>query len=111
MDNGMNRRTFIRNAMGTAALVAVGQMAINKAVFAADMPMVTEDDPMAVSLGFVSDATKADKTKYAKYEAGQHCGNCIFYTGAADAPNGPCSVYAGKLVPVGGWCSTWTKKA
>ena len=33
-------------------------------------------DPQAVALGYVSDATKADKAKYPKYAAGQDCANC-----------------------------------
>ena len=110
MENGINRRTFMRNALGTAALVSVGQLAINSSVIASDLPLVGAKDPMAIALGYVDDAANADTAKYTKYEAGQQCEGCIFYTGEDGAGSGPCSVFPGKSVKSGGWCSTWTKK-
>lgn len=68
-------------------------------------------DATAQSLGYVVDATQANKAKYPKYAAGQSCANCQLYTGAANAASGPCPIYPGKLVAAKGWCSTWVKKA
>ncbi len=68
-------------------------------------------DPQAVALGYVADATKVDKTKYPKYAAPQACGNCALYQGAAGAATGPCPIYQNKLVPAKGWCSAYVKKA
>lgn len=110
MENGINRRTFMRNALGTAALVSVGQMAINSSVIASDLPLVAAGDPMGAALGYVDDAANADSAKYTKYEAGQECSKCIFFTGAEGDAIGPCSVFPGKAVKAGGWCSTWTVK-
>jgi len=47
----------------------------------ADSPKVSDSDATAQALGYRSDATKVDKTKYAKYAAGRICGNCTFYQG------------------------------
>ena len=73
--------------------------------------MVTEKDPQAVTLGYVSDATKADKAKYKQYAAGQQCANCALFQGTAGAAAGPCPLFAGKSVAAKGWCSAYAKKA
>lgn len=39
-------------------------------------PHVDEKDPQAVSLGYRHDATKVDKKKFAKYQAGGTCAKC-----------------------------------
>jgi hypothetical protein len=52
--------------------------------------MVAETDPQAAALGYVADATKVNKAKFPKYQAGQ--------VGA-------------KKVAGPGWCSAWAKKA
>jgi hypothetical protein len=72
---------------------------------------VDPKDPQAVALGYVEDATKADKAKFPKYAPGQQCSNCALYQGAATAPAAPCPIYQNKLVPGKAWCSAWVKKA
>jgi hypothetical protein len=72
---------------------------------------VSEKDPQAVALGYVTDATRANAKKYPKYAAGQKCGSCALYQGKAGDASGPCPIYGGKLVVSGGWCSAWAKKA
>ena len=44
-----------------------------------------KDDPQAKALGYVTDATKADKSKFPKYQPGQHCAVCQLYQGPASA--------------------------
>ena len=73
--------------------------------------LVTEKDPQAVALGYVSDATKADKAKYKTYADGQHCGNCALYQGKPTDAAAPCPLFAGKQVLNKAWCSAWAKKA
>jgi hypothetical protein len=73
--------------------------------------MVDEKDPQAVALGYVADAGKVDKAKYAKFEAGQACANCTLYTGAAGSESGGCALFPAKQVSAKGWCSGYTKKA
>ena len=72
--------------------------------------LVAEKDPQAVALGYVADATKADKTKYKTYAAGQLCSNCALYQGKATDAAGGCPLFAGKQVAGKGWCSAYAKK-
>ena len=73
--------------------------------------MVSPSDPQAVALGYVSDATKADKAKFPKYAAGQQCSACALYQGKPGAAAGGCGIFAGKQVSSNGWCSAFAKKA
>ena len=77
----------------------------------ADPTSVSETDPTAQALGYKTDATKVDKTKYPKYVAGQMCSNCQLYQGKPGAATGPCPIYGGKLVESKGWCNAYVKKA
>src|SRR5580698_2681749 len=101
-----SRRTFLITSIGVASTLALSRQA-----FAADAAKVTEADPTAQALGYKEDATKVDKAKYAKYAAGQDCGNCSFYQGKAADPWGACPMFAGKQVSAKGWCSAYNKKA
>ena len=72
---------------------------------AADLPLVTEDDPTAKALKYVPDVSKASGAK-----PGSHCGTCALYQGAAGSAQGGCLLFPGKAVKSGGWCSSWTAK-
>lgn len=97
------RRQFIRiiPVAGLAALGVRGAQAQAK---------VDEKDPTAAALGYVHDASKADKAKFKNYAAGQNCGNCALYQGK-DAAWGNCPLFTGKQVAAAGWCSAYAKKA
>ncbi|MEP7139978.1 MAG: high-potential iron-sulfur protein [Caldimonas sp.] len=97
------RRTFVIRVVASGAAMATSR------VFA--QAAVSEKDPQAVALGYVSDASKADVKKYPKYAAGQVCGNCALYQGKAGEAAGNCPLFAGKQVSAKGWCSAWAKKA
>jgi hypothetical protein len=77
----------------------------------ADAPMLDPKDPAAVAQGYVVDASKVDKAKYPKYAAGQDCGTCALYQGAAGTASAPCPIYGGKQVPAKAWCAVYVKKA
>lgn len=96
------RRNFIRLIPAAGAGLMAGS--------AWPQAMVDEKDPMAVSLGYVADASKVDKAKYPKHVAGQACGNCALYQGKAGAAAGPCPIFQGKQVSAKGWCSAYAKK-
>ena len=99
-----NRREFIvQLSLGGTALVTGNAMAQGA--------MLAETDAQAKALGYVADATKADKVKFPKFAAGQTCANCALYQGKADAAAGPCPLFAGKQVAAKGWCSAYAKKA
>jgi hypothetical protein len=105
LENTMtNRREFIAQiGLGGSALLAGNVMAAPV--------MVAEADAQAKALGYVADATKADKVKFAKYAAPQACANCSLFQGKAGAASGPCPLFAGKEVAAKGWCSAYAKKA
>jgi hypothetical protein len=98
-----SRRRFIQIVplAGAAALLASRT---------ASAALVEESDPQAKALGYVADATKADKAKFRQYAPGQHCGNCALYQGGS-APEGGCALFPGKQVHAAGWCSAYAKKA
>jgi hypothetical protein len=73
--------------------------------------MLDEKSPQAAALGYVADATKADKAKFKQYAAGQNCANCALYQGKPTDAAGGCPLFAGKQVAGKGWCSAWAKKA
>ena len=81
----------------------------------ADMPKLSESDPVAMSLGYKHDASKVDLSKHPRRgEPGaenQHCKNCVLYQGKAGDEWGGCSIFAGKLVNANGWCATYAPKA
>lgn len=69
-----------------------------------------EKDPQALSLGYVTDATKADAKKFPKYAAGQDCSNCVLYQGKQADTSGGCPLFGARQVAGKGWCSAWVKK-
>jgi hypothetical protein len=101
-----SRRQFIQIVPFAGATLLASRTA-----FAADPPMVDPKDAQAAALGYVADATKADKAKFKNYAAGQQCSNCQLFQGKAGATAGGCPLFAGKSVAAAGWCSAWAKKA
>jgi len=99
MDHKMTRRVLVRNAVVFSALVPAAGLFINSAH--AELPALDSSDPTAKALGFVTSSATP----------GSNCGNCAQFKGAAGAQTGPCTIFAGKSVPAGGWCKSWAKKA
>lgn len=100
-----SRRSFIQ------ILPLAGALALGARPALADAPKVDEKDPQAAALGYVSDAARVDKAKFAKYAPGQACASCQLYQGKAGDAAGPCAIFAGKQVSAKGWCSAYVKKA
>ena len=76
----------------------------------AGLPLMDEKDPSASALAYINDATKVDKAKHPNYAAGQNCGNCALYQGAAGSAQGGCPLFPGKNVAAVAWCSAYAKK-
>ena len=110
----IGRRDFLKAgslAVVSAAIAgSVGDAAAQGAK-AAQAAKVEEKDTQAQSLGYKHDATKVDKAKFAKYQAGQTCGNCTLYQGKPADAWGACPIFQGKQVSAKGWCSAYVKKA
>ena len=101
-----SRRRFIQ----IAACSSLAALATRTAV-AADAPVLDEKDPQAVALGYVADAARVNKAKFASYAPPQACANCQFYQGKPADALAPCPLYGGKRVAAKGWCSAYAKKA
>jgi len=104
----LKRRNILKKSIfGLSAVAAASILAPN--VYADDLPALTEDDPMAMGLGYKKDTTTVDAAKHAKHAADQSCSNCALYTGTSDTA-GTCTIFAGKQVSATGWCSAYAKK-
>lgn len=78
---------------------------------AAAPPKVNEKDPLAVALGYVSNAKRVDTKASPAYQPGASCSSCSWYQGkAADPAGGACTFFSGKNVDANGWCRMWNKK-
>ena len=95
-----SRRQLLKKvALGTVLIPVVV-----KTASAADLPLVSVDDPTAKALKYTPDASKATGAK-----PGSKCANCSLYQGGAAAQGG-CLLFPGKAVKAAGWCASWTAK-
>jgi hypothetical protein len=101
-----SRRQILRGSVvGALAALVPGMLPQSKAG-AADLPHVAEDDPVAVSLKYVNDATTSERP-----DESQFCHNCQYFKGSEATAWAACDIFPGKAVNSGGWCNVWTKKA
>ncbi|HNP36878.1 MAG TPA: high-potential iron-sulfur protein [Woeseiaceae bacterium] len=78
---------------------------------AADMPHLTEDDPMAKAMKYTHDFSTVDPATRTNPAEEQHCANCALVQGNDGEEWRPCQIFPGKLVNADGWCSVWAPKA
>jgi High potential iron-sulfur protein len=102
MKHSWSRRTLVKTlALGATALAT-------RKTRGAETGKLAVKDPAAVALGYVENAAQVDPKKYPAFIKGSTCENCLQLQGAAGNNYRPCSIFNGKLVAVGGWCSSWT---
>lgn len=104
-DHHLSRRHFLRNL---AVAGSAGSLFMINPASAQDLPKLSLDDPLAVGLQYVEDASKATAPNY---QAGQSCANCLQIKGNEGDAYRPCAIIPGKLVSAGGWCSAWVAKS
>lgn len=110
------RRDFLKTmACGAGALVILGGGQSGVADDKAKKPnLVKESDPLPKGLGYVHDATKAQRTDKAGTKAAEQlCSNCQFYmkNGELDKEEvGKCQIIPNGVVKAKGWCKSWIKK-
>ncbi|MFK7885479.1 MAG: high-potential iron-sulfur protein [Gammaproteobacteria bacterium] len=79
-----------------------------------DAARVSEDDPVASSLGYKHNAAEVDLAKHPRRgeaaSANHYCKNCVLFQGNDGDEWGPCSIFGGKLVNAQGWCATYAPK-
>lgn len=99
-----SRRSFVLNVASSCSVL----LPITARAQAASL--VSERDPQAVALGYVSDSARVDTRKYPKFAVGQGCCNCALFQGGAADSAGACPLFAGKQVARSGWCSAFASK-
>jgi hypothetical protein len=104
----ISRRGLLKGALLTLATVPAVSLLSRQALAA--NPLLDPNDAQAKSLGYVTDATKVDAKANPTYKPGQHCANCIQYTGKAGDAEGGCNLFPGKAVKSAGWCKVWVLK-
>lgn len=102
------RRKFIQ----LSAVAAAGFLVQTPRQARADeLPHLTEDDPMAMAMKYVHDASTVDPASRNNPAAEQHCANCALVQGSDGDAWRPCQIFPGKAVAANGWCSVWAPKA
>jgi len=106
-DPKISRRRLLQGAIaGMAAVPAAALIARSAAAAEA----LTEADPTAKSLAYVTDASKVNAKANTNYKPGQKCANCLQYSGKPGAADGPCALFPNKTVKAAGWCKVWMLK-
>lgn len=108
----LNRRRFIQLGLaGLASVPAASLVYRHVSAADADAPLVDENDPAAVAIGYVHDAQKVDVDRFPKRAgesgASQFCHNCVLYQGQGTDGVGGCSIFPGRNVKAAGWCNAW----
>jgi hypothetical protein len=103
-DSHLSRRRFLRNL---AVAAPAGSLFLAQPSLAQDLPKLSLDDPLAVGLQYVEDATTS---KSPLYKAGNNCANCLQIQGNEGDAYRPCAIIPGKTVASAGWCSAWVAK-
>ena len=104
MRDNLSRRRFL---VGLAVAGPAGSLVISNGALAEELPKLTLDDPLAVGLQYVEDATTSTAPTY---KAGQTCENCMQIKGNDGDAFRPCGIVPGKSVSAAGWCSAWVAK-
>jgi len=104
------RRDFLR--VGSLAVVSLAALsrAGHASAQAKALPHVAETDPQAQALGYKNDAKQVDRKKFAMYQPGQDCDDCVQWEGKKNDAWAPCKIFPGKAVNAKGWCAAFVKK-
>ncbi len=99
--NPARRALLQRAAIGLSlAPLALGRQ---RPAWAADPPLLSEQDAAALKVHYVAAASRAKGA-----QPGAICSTCALYDGASGAAQGGCSLFPGKLVAAAGWCDSWS---
>ena len=109
MNRSVSRRALIETLSLAMAAASLGRQPARGAEAPKGEPQKLDvKDPAAVALGYVESAAQVDVKKYPAFVKGSNCENCLQLQGKAGSDYRPCALFPGKLVAVGGWCSSWT---
>lgn len=112
MNKSIKRREFLRTGLTLGGVALAGGIPIR---LLAQDNRVTEDDPLAVAMGYVHDAAQTDTAKFPKRAgeegAKQFCYNCALYIGSEEDEWAGCSIFQNREVKGAGWCNAWVAKS
>jgi hypothetical protein len=101
--SNVNRRKFLQSTAAVGAGLLIAR-------FSHAQEVITEDDGIAVAMGYKADHSTVDVSKWTRKAgadgAGQQCTSCAIYQ-KVDEEYGNCPIFAGKLVHAAGWCNGW----
>ena len=97
----LSRRRLLERLALAVSLAPAAVRSLPSAL-AADVPLLSVSAPEAKAVKYVEDAKQASGAT-----AGSSCANCALYQGPDGSTQGPCQLFAGKLVKASGWCSAW----
>ncbi len=108
-----SRRSFLATAAVAASAALVGLGARSARAAGANLPHLSESDPLAKSLGYQSKAKNVDKSKFPTYKPGERCGECRFFQGTPGQKSGygGCQIFAGYSVDSDGWCASFNARS
>ena len=107
----ISRRRATRLLLVFTTILPLSGLLRSIAVHAQELPHVAADDPTAVALKYVNDASTAERPeKSGVAGADQKCSKCQFIQGADGDAWRPCALFPGKSINANGWCLSWTKK-
>jgi hypothetical protein len=99
MQKMFSRRALVDSALKALPFLVALDLSTQTASAAALVPL-DPGDPTAKALAYVNDSAKPD----------QKCANCAQFQGQTTDSRGGCTIFPGKSVAAGGWCSVWAKK-
>jgi len=103
MKSNFSRRHIISMTLTAGVIGSVGLAPLGRAWAAGQEDLVSENDPVAGSLAYTSDASHVDPKAFPAYRKGADCANCAWYE-PKSAGAGRCNYFPGKLVAGKGWC-------
>lgn len=105
MKHSISRRALLKRLSLTAG---VGAAVPLRPVRAAQPARLDVNDPAAVKVSYILEASHLDKKMHPNYVPGSACENCLLLQDKPGYTYRPCSLFPGKLVKISGWCTSWT---
>ena len=108
-----SRRSFLATAAVAASAAFVGLKSHSARAAGANLPHLSESDPLAKSLGYQMNAKNVDTAKFPTYKPGERCAECRFFEGTPGEKSGfgGCQIFAGYSVNADGWCASFNARS
>ena len=104
MTESISRRALLKRLSLTAG---VGAAVPVRPTRAAEPAHLDVNDPAALKVSYILEASLIDTKIHPNYLAGSRCENCMLIQDKPGYAYRPCSLFPGKFVKVSGWCRSW----